>query len=108
MSFIHSKIKSIVLFDTLSLLFMLSLLTTKVLSQDTLETKFEPLPILSYDSNTGFGFGIWNSLDLFNIHNWHSNAVFGLRYYMDTYVVRFDIGISKETVGIYFNFGHIF
>jgi outer membrane protein assembly factor BamA len=51
---------------------------------------------------------VWQSLDQFNFHNWHSNAVLGLRYYMDTYVVRFDIGISKETVGIYFNFGHIF
>jgi outer membrane protein assembly factor BamA len=51
---------------------------------------------------------VWNSLDQFNFHNWHSNAVFGLRYYMDTYVVRFDIGISEETMGIYFNFGHIF
>jgi outer membrane protein assembly factor BamA len=57
----------------------------------------------------GADFGrVWPSLDQFSFDNWHSNAVVGLRYYMDTYVVRVDIGISVETFGIYFNFGHIF
>ena len=41
-----------------------------------------------------------------------SNAVvdigWGLRYYLQNFVVRFDMGFSNEGVGIYFNFGHIF
>jgi outer membrane protein assembly factor BamA len=41
-----------------------------------------------------------------------SNAVvdigFGLRYYLQNFVVRFDMGFSNEGIGIYFNFGHIF
>jgi outer membrane protein assembly factor BamA len=57
----------------------------------------------------GADFGrVWHSLEQFSFHDWHNNAVVGLRYYMDTYVVRVDVGISKETLGIYFNFGHIF
>jgi len=32
----------------------------------------------------------------------------GLRYYLQNFVVRFDMGFSNEGVGIYFNFGHIF
>jgi hypothetical protein len=32
----------------------------------------------------------------------------GLRYYLQNFVVRFDMGFSDEGVGIYFNFGHIF
>lgn len=36
------------------------------------------------------------------------SGVFGLRFYMDTYVIRCDAGFSKESTGIYFNFGQIF
>ncbi|NIM58350.1 MAG: BamA/TamA family outer membrane protein [Candidatus Aminicenantes bacterium] len=32
----------------------------------------------------------------------------GLRYYLQNFVVRFDMGFSNEGLGIYFNFGHIF
>lgn len=32
----------------------------------------------------------------------------GLRYYLQNFVVRFDMGFSGEGTGIYFNFGHIF
>jgi hemolysin activation/secretion protein len=57
----------------------------------------------------GADFGrVWLSLDRFSLKDWHGNAVLGLRYYMDTYVVRVDVGMSQETLGIYFNFGHIF
>jgi outer membrane protein assembly factor BamA len=51
---------------------------------------------------------VWHSFDQFSLDNWHSNAVAGLRFYMDTYVVRVDLGLSQESFGIYFNFGHIF
>ncbi len=41
-----------------------------------------------------------------------SNAVvdigWGLRYYLQNFVVRFDMGFSNEGLGIYFNFGHVF
>jgi len=57
----------------------------------------------------GADFGrVWHSLDQFSFKDWHSNAVVGLRFYRDTYVVRLDVGISQESFGIYFNFGHIF
>jgi hypothetical protein len=38
----------------------------------------------------------------------HTNYVCGLRYYMDTFIVRLDVGLSDETTGLYLNFGHIF
>jgi endonuclease/exonuclease/phosphatase family metal-dependent hydrolase len=37
-----------------------------------------------------------------------TNQVVGLRYQMDTFVVRVDAGFGKETMGLYFNFGHTF
>ena len=51
---------------------------------------------------------VWPSLKQSGLRDWHSNLTIGLRYYFDTYIVRVDIGISTETFGIYFNFGHIF
>ena len=42
------------------------------------------------------------------LSGWIVNPVLGLRFYMDNFVVRFDVGFGKETTGIYFNFGHIF
>lgn len=37
-----------------------------------------------------------------------SNPVLGLRYYMNDFVVRADVGFGSETTGFYFNFGHAF
>ena len=42
------------------------------------------------------------------LSGWILNPVLGLRYNMDNFIVRFDVGFGKETTGIYFNFGHIF
>ncbi len=39
---------------------------------------------------------------------WIINPVVGLRFYMNNFVVRFDVGFDKNNTGIYFNFGHIF
>lgn len=36
------------------------------------------------------------------------DAGWGLRYYLENFVVRFDMGFSREGTGIYFNFGHVF
>jgi len=33
---------------------------------------------------------------------------FGLRYYLENFVVRFDTGWSNEDSGIYFHFGQVF
>ena len=32
----------------------------------------------------------------------------GLRYYLKNFLGRFDVGFSKEGMGVYFNFGHVF
>jgi hypothetical protein len=37
-----------------------------------------------------------------------TSPVAGLRFYMDTFVVRVDAGFSRETMGFYFNFGQVF
>mgnify|MGYP000712808819 FL=1 len=42
------------------------------------------------------------------LSGWIVNPVLGLRFYMDNFIVRFDVGFGSETTGIYFNFGHIF
>jgi endonuclease/exonuclease/phosphatase family metal-dependent hydrolase len=40
--------------------------------------------------------------------DWAYNPVVGLRFYMDTFVVRADIGFGHETTGFYLNFGQLF
>ncbi len=40
--------------------------------------------------------------------NWIINPVAGLRFFMDNFIVRFDVGFGKENTGVYFNFGNIF
>ncbi len=44
----------------------------------------------------------------FSFDRWKISPAAGLRFYMNNFVVRADIGISSETVGFYFNFGHLF
>jgi endonuclease/exonuclease/phosphatase family metal-dependent hydrolase len=57
----------------------------------------------------GFDAGkVWSSPNKIDLTRWAANSVLGLRFYMDTFVVRADIGFGKETTGFYFNFGHIF
>ncbi len=58
---------------------------------------------------TGIDAGkVWNSAGKMDLMNWRANYAVGIRYYMNTFIIRLDIGISKESTGIYFNFGHIF
>jgi hemolysin activation/secretion protein len=57
----------------------------------------------------GFDFGkVWSELKDFDLRRWAVNPVAGLRFYMNTFVVRCDVGFGKETTGLYFNFGHVF
>ncbi len=57
----------------------------------------------------GFDTGkVWDSPGSVDFKNWASSVDLGLRYYFQTFIVRFDYGISRESSGIYFQFGHIF
>lgn len=51
---------------------------------------------------------VWNSLSEIDLTGWAINPAIGLRFYMDNFLVRFDIGFGKDSTGLYFNFGHIF
>ncbi|MBU1338796.1 MAG: outer membrane protein assembly factor [Acidobacteria bacterium] len=51
---------------------------------------------------------VFPSLDGIDLGKTAMDAGWGLRYYTDDFVVRFDMGFSKESMGIYFNFGHAF
>lgn len=51
---------------------------------------------------------LWPSLSNINLNKTVVDIGWGLRYYLQNFVVRFDMGFSEEGMGIYFNFGHIF
>lgn len=51
---------------------------------------------------------VWPALDKIRLQNFATNLGWGLRYYLQNFVVRFDMGFSHEGTGIYFNFGHVF
>jgi len=51
---------------------------------------------------------VWNKNSEIGIAGWHMNPNFGLRFYLETFIVRLDVGVSSETTGFYFNFGQIF
>jgi hypothetical protein len=59
--------------------------------------------VVGYDAGT-----VSRSIGVLESSRIVSNPVIGLRYYMDTFVVRADVGFGKETTGVYFNFGHVF
>ncbi|HTY10222.1 MAG TPA: BamA/TamA family outer membrane protein [Bacteroidota bacterium] len=57
----------------------------------------------------GFDAGkVWNAFSDLDLARWAANPVTGLRLYMDTFVVRLDIGYGREATGVYFNFGQLF
>ena len=51
---------------------------------------------------------VWPSLADASLRGWQTSPAVGLRYYLDTFVVRLDVGLGKETTGVYFNFGQVF
>ncbi|MBI2429897.1 MAG: BamA/TamA family outer membrane protein, partial [Ignavibacteriales bacterium] len=51
---------------------------------------------------------VWNSLSRINFSRWEINSVIGLRFFMDTFVVRADAGFGRDATGFYLNFGHLF
>jgi outer membrane protein assembly factor BamA len=51
---------------------------------------------------------VWPSLAEVDFGQSVFDAGWGLRYYLENFVARFDMGFSREGTGIYFNFGHVF
>lgn len=51
---------------------------------------------------------VWNKFSEIDLARWTTSPVAGLRFYMDTFVVRADVGFGRETTGFYLNFGHVF
>ena len=56
---------------------------------------------------------VWNMSGKFDLEGWASNLALGLRFYLDTFVVRVDVGFGQDAfgeknTGFYFNFGHLF
>lgn len=51
---------------------------------------------------------LWPSWSDIDIASAVVDIGWGLRYYLENFVVRFDMGFSQDGIGIYFNFGHIF
>jgi endonuclease/exonuclease/phosphatase family metal-dependent hydrolase len=43
---------------------------------------------------------VWSSLADFDLRNWAVNPTVGLRFIMNTFVVRFDVGFGKEYTGV--------
>jgi outer membrane protein assembly factor BamA len=42
------------------------------------------------------------------LSGWLFSPAAGLRFFMDNFVVRLDLGYTEDYMGIYFNFGHMF
>jgi len=51
---------------------------------------------------------VWPSWSEIRLDKTVVDIGWGLRYYLQNFVVRFDMGFSNEGLGIYFNFGHVF
>lgn len=51
---------------------------------------------------------VWRSPDKMDLTSWPNNPTVGLRLIMDNFVARLDVGFSRETTGLYLNFGHLF
>ena len=50
----------------------------------------------------------WSSPSKASLGGWVINPTAGLRFFMETFVVRFDIGFGTEATGFYLNFGQLF
>ncbi len=54
------------------------------------------------------GYGSNEDLYLEDTINWIVNPVAGLRFFMDNFIVRADVGYYYGVIGFYLNFGHIY
>jgi len=51
---------------------------------------------------------VWPGIQKFGFTDWHGNWGMGLRYYLENFVVRLDIGKSPEGTRMFFMFGQVF
>ena len=51
---------------------------------------------------------VWTSVRDMGVSSLSTNPTLGLRFIMETFVVRLDVGLGRETTGVYFNFGQLF
>lgn len=51
---------------------------------------------------------VWRKISDLSDHHWAADGVAGLRFHMDTFIVRLDVGMSDESTGLYLNFGQLF
>ena len=58
----------------------------------------------------GLDIGYGSNKDLYpeDTIDWIINPVVGLRFFMDNFIVRADVGFYKGDIGFYLNFGHIY
>lgn len=58
----------------------------------------------------GLDIGYGTNKDLYpeDAIDWVVNPVVGLRFFMDNFIVRADVGFYKNDIGFYLNFGHIY
>jgi hypothetical protein len=58
----------------------------------------------------GLDIGYGSNKDLYpqEAIDWIVNPVVGLRFFMDNFIVRADVGFYKNNIGFYLNFGHIY
>ena len=58
----------------------------------------------------GLDIGYGSNKDLYpeDTIDWIVNPVVGLRFFMDNFIVRADVGFYKGDIGFYLNFGHIY
>ena len=54
------------------------------------------------------GYGSNKELYPEGVVDWIVNPVIGLRFFMDNFIVRADVGFYKDDIGFYLNFGHIY
>jgi outer membrane protein assembly factor BamA len=50
---------------------------------------------------------VWDSFSQADLRRWAVNSVTGLRFYMETFIVRLDVGFSREGTGLYLNFDQV-
>jgi outer membrane protein assembly factor BamA len=51
---------------------------------------------------------VYSHIKMISISDWHLTTGLGLRYILNNFVVRMDVGNSKEGTRVFFNFGHVF
>jgi hypothetical protein len=42
------------------------------------------------------------------IASWTASPAVGIRFFMDTYIVRLDVSFGSESTGLYLHFGQLF